>query len=109
MGLTLLLGLDGATFDVLEPYWADGTMPFLKEFAGRGMRAGLRSTVPPLTPCAWTSMITGRPPGEHGVFDFVRVTRHTDHLEYQMATSADVRSETLWSIAGRQGRRVAAL
>jgi predicted AlkP superfamily phosphohydrolase/phosphomutase len=109
MASTLMLGLDGATFDVLEPYCQDGTMPFLREFAARGVRAGLRSTIPPLTPCAWTSLITGRPPGEHGVFDFVRVTRHTDHLEYQMATRTDIRCETIWSIAGRHGRRVAAL
>jgi predicted AlkP superfamily phosphohydrolase/phosphomutase len=109
MTQTLLIGLDGATFDVLEPLWENGTMPFLGEFARHGVRAQLRTVVPPLTPCAWTSLVTGRSPGYHGIFDFVRVTRNADYLQYQMATSTDVRSETLWSIASRQERQVASL
>jgi predicted AlkP superfamily phosphohydrolase/phosphomutase len=106
---TLMLGLDGATFDVLEPYWQDGTMPFLRAFVSRGVRAGLRSVVPPLTPCAWTALATGRQPGFHGVFDFVRITRQPGYLQSQMATSSDIRCDTIWSIAGRAGARVAAL
>lgn len=33
---TVLIGLDGATFAILEPLMDDGVMPFLKEFAGSG-------------------------------------------------------------------------
>ena len=65
---TLLLGLDGATFDVLDPLMADGVMPSLQKLTASGVRASLRSTVPALTPPAWTTLVTGRSPGAHGIF-----------------------------------------
>ena len=70
---TLLIGLDGATFDVLDPMMQSGAMPFLKSFFDQGVRANLRTIVPALTPPAWTSLVTGRKPGQHGVFDFFRM------------------------------------
>ena len=106
---TLLLGLDGATFKVLQPYCQDGTMPFLRAFMAEGAWGKMGSVLPPLTPCAWTSLATGRSPGAHGIFDFVRVTRHSGWLGCEMATSTDVRCDTIWSIASRFGQRVAAL
>ena len=39
---TLLLGLDGATFDVLDPLMADGVMPSLQKLTASGVRAPLR-------------------------------------------------------------------
>jgi predicted AlkP superfamily phosphohydrolase/phosphomutase len=50
---------------------SDGVMPFLREFSARGVSGRLRSTPHPLTAPAWTSLMTGRTPGNHGVFDFV--------------------------------------
>ena len=60
---TMLSGLDGATFKVLDPLMEDGTMPFLKKFISRGCRGELTSVTPPLTPPAWTSLATGCRPG----------------------------------------------
>lgn len=105
----VLIGLDGGTFSILDPLMAEGEMPFLKDFVGRGVRGILLSTPHPLTPPAWTSLMTGHSPGNHGVFDFVRVERRDDHLGYVLTTSADVRRETVWSIASRQGCRVTSL
>ena len=47
---TLLIGLDGATFDILDPLMRDGVMPFLKTFIETGVRAELRTVIPALTP-----------------------------------------------------------
>lgn len=104
---TVLIGLDGATFDVLEPLVYRGVMPFLKGFWQAGSRSGLRSVVPPLTPPAWTSLATGRSPGRHGVFDFFLKEKNTPHIRF--ATSRDVACETVWSIANRNRCRVTAL
>ena len=52
----VLIGLDGATFSILDPLMAQGVMPFLRSFVDSGVRANLRSVVPPLTPPAWTSV-----------------------------------------------------
>ena len=106
---TVLVGWDGATFSVLEPFMRDGTMPFLARFAGGGVRGVLRSTIHPLTPAAWTSLMTGMSPGEHGVFDFVKADRRPDRCTYVLGTSGDVCAETVWSISGRARRRVICL
>jgi predicted AlkP superfamily phosphohydrolase/phosphomutase len=112
---TLFIGMDGATFTVLNelikplPGEADAVMPFLgKVFAG-GTRAKLRSTPNPLTPPAWVSLMTGRGPGHHGVYDFVRAEERGDKVFMTLYDARDCRVETIWSIASRQGKRVAAL
>src|SRR4051812_17516050 len=104
----LLIGLDGATFSVLDPLMDQGVMPFLKKFLAEGVRAGLKTIVPALTPPAWTSLMTGHSPGHHGVFDFFRMeSRDTWHIRF--LTSHDVQSETIWSVASRNGLQVTSL
>jgi predicted AlkP superfamily phosphohydrolase/phosphomutase len=105
----VLIGLDGATFSVLDPLMRDGVMPFLRDWLAGGVRSVLRSTSHPLTPPAWTTLMTGRNPGNHGVFDFVRVDMRSAQPSYALGTSADVRVETLWAMASRHGRRVTSL
>jgi predicted AlkP superfamily phosphohydrolase/phosphomutase len=105
----VLIGIDGATFAVLDPLMRSGDMPFLREWSARGVRAVLSSTAHPLTPIAWTTLMTGRNPGNHGVFDFVRADVHAAEPTYTLGTSADVRVETLWAMASRHGRRVTCL
>jgi predicted AlkP superfamily phosphohydrolase/phosphomutase len=105
---TILIGLDGATFTVLDPLMADGVMPFLKGLLASGVRARLQTVVPALTPPAWTSLMTGRSPGRHGVFDFFRkVAPDSQHVRFN--TSHDVAAETLWTMVNRHGKRVTAL
>jgi predicted AlkP superfamily phosphohydrolase/phosphomutase len=108
MGPTLLIGVDGATFDVLDPYVERGVMPFLGSLAERGTRAPLRSVMPPLTPPAWTSLMTGKHPGRHGVFDFFQ-RDEPDSVYLQFASSQDVRSATIWSLASDNGKHVISL
>lgn len=103
----ILIGFDGATFSILDPLIRDGVMPFLKEFAASGARAELLSVVPPLTPPAWTSLVTGRSPGHHGIFDFFQKEGDNHHVRF--TTFNDVHCETIWSNASRQGKRVTSL
>jgi predicted AlkP superfamily phosphohydrolase/phosphomutase len=108
MPKTLLIGLDGATFTVLDPLMERGLMPALQQLVAAGVRAPLRTVMPPLTPPAWTSLMTGKRPGQHGVFDFFQ--KETPESEYfQFASSLDVRSATIWSLASRHGKRVVSL
>lgn len=109
MAQTLLIGLDGATYTVLNPLMEQGIMPFLKEFLARGAQGILMSTAHPLTPPAFTSMYTGRSPGHHGILDFIHGTDEGEHVFFTLYDSRDVRCETIWSIANRQNRKVTAL
>lgn len=114
MTQTLLIGLDGATFTVLKPLM-DGSapegvvMPFLAGMVAGGYSAVLKSTNHPLTPPAWTTVATGRTPGHHGIYDFVRFEDHGDEMYFTLYDARDIRSETLWQIAGRQGKSVVSL
>src|SRR5215472_1873960 len=105
----VLIGLDGATFTILDAMMRDGVMPFMRDWSATGVRAVLGSTAHPLTPIAWTTLMTGRHPGNHGVFDFVRVVAQEPQPSYVLGTSADVRVETLWAIASRHSLRVSCL
>jgi predicted AlkP superfamily phosphohydrolase/phosphomutase len=109
MDQTLLIGLDGATFTVLDPLMEEGDMPFLRDFLSKGVRAKLLSTPNPLTPPAWVSMITGRSPGNHGIFDFIWAEqRKADHY-FTLYNFRDIQCETIWSIVSRQQGRVGSL
>jgi predicted AlkP superfamily phosphohydrolase/phosphomutase len=105
---TFLVGLDGATFTVLDALMADGIMPRLQRLTDAGSRAVLRSVVPALTPPAWTSLVTGRGPGRHGVFDFFRrESASSQHIRF--ITSRDIEVETIWSLVNRYGVRATVL
>lgn len=108
MPKTLLLGLDGATFTVLDPLIKRGKMPFLEKLIAEGVRSPLRSIVPALTPPAWTTVMTGKRPGKHGVFDFFQ-KEEPDSRYFQFASSHNVKSETIWSVASEHGLKVVSL
>jgi predicted AlkP superfamily phosphohydrolase/phosphomutase len=66
----LVLGLDGGTFDLLDPLMRAGALPFLRSLVQKGLRAPLASVYPPKTIPAWYSFATGLDPGSLGIFGF---------------------------------------
>ncbi len=67
---TLLIGLDGATWDVLDPLITQGVLPTMSMLTSNGAKGILESTIPPVTGPAWVSLATGKNPGKTGVIDF---------------------------------------
>lgn len=110
MNKVLMIGLDGATFSLLKPLMEIGVMPFLEQFVADGVHGDLMSTRNPLTPPAWMSMITGRSPHIHGIYDFLRPVALDDGSVFlKVNDSRDIRCETVWSMASRQQKRVTSL
>jgi predicted AlkP superfamily phosphohydrolase/phosphomutase len=105
---TILIGLDGATFSILNPLMEEGVMPFLKQFVSNGVSGKLPSVVPPLTPPAWTTIMTGRSPSNHGILDFFRFESQ-DNKYLRLNNSRDISCETIWSIASRHDLKVTSL
>ena len=68
----IVLGMDGATFDVLLPRCGEegGGLPNVAALLARGAWGTLQSTTPPFSAQAWASMVTGKNPARHGVVDF---------------------------------------
>lgn len=102
----LVLGLDGGTFDLLDPLFEAGELPFLRSLVHRGVRAPLRSVYPAKTIPAWFSFATGQDPGELGIFGFTEP-------DGRPGRSRTVRSfrpaEALWDRLSRLGVKVGVL
>ncbi|MDY6876697.1 MAG: alkaline phosphatase family protein [Chloroflexota bacterium] len=67
-----VIGLDGATYDLIRPWAEQGKLPTFTRLMAEGTWGTLRSVIPPLTPPAWSSFLTGMTPGRHGVYTFLQ-------------------------------------
>ena len=65
----IVLGVDGMDPGFLERHWSD--LPRVAHLRDTGGFRRLRTTMPPQSPVAWSTFITGLDPHEHGIFDFV--------------------------------------
>ena len=101
-GKCVVVGWDGATFDVLQPLVRDGALPHLAALLERGAWGRLETTVPPLTPVAWTSISTGVNPGKHGIFDAIAYSREERAVHFLNASYRRVRP--VWSLLSERGR-----
>jgi predicted AlkP superfamily phosphohydrolase/phosphomutase len=67
----LVLGVDGLDPKLLQSYVDQGKLPNFKRLIAEGDFKPLQTSMPPLSPVAWSTFITGMDPGGHGVFDFI--------------------------------------
>jgi predicted AlkP superfamily phosphohydrolase/phosphomutase len=106
----LMIGLDGATFSLLKPLMDDGVMPCLKSLLADAVHGKLMSTRNPLTPPAWTSIMTGVSPETHGIYDFLRPELLSDGGVFlKINNFRDKYAETIWSMVNRGARRATTL
>jgi len=99
----IFVGLDGADWQLLDEYTANGTMPNLKRLADTGSGGVLETDYPPLSPLVWTTMMTGVSPLDHGILDFTRFNPFTH--EKEPITSDERRTPAIWNMltwAGKQ-------
>lgn len=99
----LLVGLDGADWQIIDPLVAAGRLPNFAALRRRAAWGNLRTLKPPLSPLLWTSVATGMTADRHGIVDF---------LVRDPATGARVpvssrfrRAPALWNIFSDAGRR----
>ncbi len=107
MNKVVVLGLDGATFDVLDPLFEKGKLPHLASIKNNGSYGSLRSTFPPITAPAWLSMATGKNPGKTGVFYFLY--RDQDNFEFKPLGSEKFAGRSFWDYLSDSGLRVGVL
>ena len=99
-----VFGLDGITFDLLQPWLDEGRLPNLARLIAGGTSARLRSTIPPVSASAWASFSTGTNPGQHGLIDFTYPA--TDGYELKVSNSHTRTIPALWNIVSQVGGRV---
>jgi predicted AlkP superfamily phosphohydrolase/phosphomutase len=104
---TLVLSIDSGCWAYLDPLLAAGRMPNVSRLIESGVRGVLESTMPPITPVAFSSFITGTNPGKHGVFGWLV---RQDSKSSSLPASAAVRQGMpFWHYLNRAGVRVGLL
>lgn len=103
----LVIGLDGGTLDVIRPWAEAGELPTFQRLLQEGVSGPLKSTIPALSPPAWTSFMTGVNPGKHGTFDFLK--RRPGGYDLQPVRNNLSSLGTMFAWASEHGRRVAAV
>ncbi len=102
----LILGVDGGTFDLLDPLMTAGELPFLRSLVHRGVRAPLRSVYPAKTIPAWYSFATGRDPGELGIYGFTEPVGRPGRSRLVQTFRP---AEAIWDRLSRRGKTVGVL
>jgi predicted AlkP superfamily phosphohydrolase/phosphomutase len=100
----LVIGLDAATFDLIDPWTAEGHLPNLARLMSTGSRGRLASTLQPVTAPAWVTFMTGVNQGKHGLYDFVR--RRPNGYDLEVTNASHIGAPTIFEIASRAGRHV---
>ena len=99
-----IIGLDGATFDIIHPLIEKGKLRNIARLMKNGSWGKLRSTIPPLSPVAWTSFATGKNAGKHGIFDFLR--REPDSYQMRFNNANSRCSKPIWALLSEAGKKV---
>ena len=100
----LVIGLDGATWDLIDPWIDQGYLPTLANLKSAGVSGKLRSTIQPTTAPAWASFMTGMNQGKHGLFDFVR-RRHGEY-SIEITNGSQILAPTIFEVASQYDRHV---
>ena len=100
----IVVGLDGATWKLLDPLMEEGIMPNLKKIVQKGTSGILLSTIPPYTAPAWVSCTTGVNPGKHGIFGFT--SKKNDLMSGDFLDSTDVQVPKIWNYINHTNRTV---
>ncbi|MDP6048478.1 MAG: alkaline phosphatase family protein [Candidatus Bathyarchaeota archaeon] len=98
----VVIGIDGATFDIIRPLISEGRLPHISKLIAGGVHGVLQSTIPPSSIPAWPSFLTGMNPGKHGVYDFLK--KVPGKYIGALSTSKDLKSPTVYDILGKGGK-----
>lgn len=116
----LVIGLDGAEPSLLFKWAQDGELPNIRKLIKEGSSGNLKTTYPPMTAPAWTAYMTGKNPGNTGVFDFVqRIPGKYEKVEFNplfgekeggidfsVITANMIKSKKIWEIISEANKKV---
>lgn len=103
MTKTMVVGLDGASWELLEPWLADGALPNLAALRESSSWAETESCLPPVTFPNWKCYSSGKNPGGFGVYWFERVDLDAGTIE--VTNGSDFETAELWDYLNDEGQR----
>ncbi len=103
----ILVGLDGLDARLVARWMAEGKLPHFARLRELGGFRALTSSIPPQSPVAWATLIAGRDPGGHGIYDFIERDPAT-YLPYLSIAQTEAPKRTLpvgrWKLPLSHGR-----
>ncbi len=100
---TIIIGLDGVPCGLLKDLTDQGIMPNTRDIISQGTLRRMRSSIPEISSVAWSSVITGKNPAEHGIFGFTDFPPNTYRLSFPNASC--LKTSTFWE-ADSQNRHI---
>jgi predicted AlkP superfamily phosphohydrolase/phosphomutase len=100
----VVIGLDGTPASYMRRRLAEGALPSMKKVFDQGSLTEIKSVHPPVSCVAWSSMMTGKNPGKHGIYGFIDRTPGTYSIF--LPNSGTMSGLTLWEILSEKGRSV---
>lgn len=99
---TVVFGLDGAHFELIEPWIDAGELPNLERAIEGGVTADLESVLPPVTSPNWKSYLTGKNPGQFGIFWWENVDTDEERIFYP--SHRKNRETEYWEVLAEEDR-----
>jgi predicted AlkP superfamily phosphohydrolase/phosphomutase len=100
----LVIGIDGTPFTFLQKHIGSGDLPVMQALASQGAFVQMDSVQPCISSVAWSTYMTGKNAGKHGIYGFV--DRTPNPFNIFIPNSRHMTSETLWEVLSRYGKKV---
>jgi len=97
-----VVGLDGATWDIIDPLIERGKLPVFKDLKESGAWARLQTFEPTLSAVVWTSIATGKTMLKHGIVDWTYVNKQNIQVPY---SSSEKLAPSIWEMMDEHGLR----
>lgn len=99
----VVIGIDGVPCTLLREFINKGIMPNLEKLTQNGTLTDMTASIPEVSSTSWSTFMTGVNPGRHGIYGFTELQRGA--YKWKFPNSQDIKSKTLWEIAGENKKR----
>lgn len=99
-GRTVVIGIDGVPYGLMKDLSDRGVMPHFKQLRAEGTFVKMSSSIPEISSVSWSSIITGKNPGEHGVYGFTHMIEGTYTLSFP--NFKDLKAPPFWQAGGEK-------
>lgn len=107
MAKVMVIGLDGATFDIIKPLMEKGKLPNFKRMIEQGTHGQMRCTIPPGTVPGWNVFMTGKNPGKIGLY--IHVKRDFKNQKFKPLNFIDQKGKCIWDYLSYEGTKTGML
>ena len=104
MNRVLVIGIDGGSYNIIDPLLEKGLLPNIKKLIDNGVRNYLESTIHPSSEQAWPAFYTGTNNGKHGIFGYLK--RNKEDYSFRIISRLDVKGESIFKILSNNGKKV---